>query len=138
MSGPFLINAGDGAALPFCDMGCFSTYSYYRDVDDVKSGKRLKASRNICFHCAACGRLIFNIKNCILHDDECPEWQWFAAYPVMEDFLDGIEETIGETEITQLIWDTADRVAASNSYISGTDLAILTSNILGFASDEDS
>jgi hypothetical protein len=55
----------------------------------------------------------------------------------MEDFLDGIEETIGETEITQLIWDTADRVAASNSYISGTDLAILTSNILGFASDED-
>jgi len=55
----------------------------------------------------------------------------------MEDFLDGIEETIGETVITQLIWDTADRIAESNTCISGTDLAILTSNVLGLSSDED-
>jgi len=137
MSGPFLINAGDGAALPFCEIGCFNTYSYYKDVEDVTTGKKLKASRNICFHCAACGRLLFNIKNCILHDDECPYWLWYAAYPIMEDFLDGIEETIGETVITQLIWDTADRIAESNTCISGTDLAILTSNVLGLSSDED-
>jgi hypothetical protein len=134
---PFLINAGEGAALPFCEIGCFNTYSYYRDVEGVNMGKKLKSAKNICFHCAACGRKLFNIKSCVLHDNDCPDWLWYAAYPIMTDFLDGIEEMTGESDISAIMWDTADQIAAANTFISGTDLAILTSNILGLSADED-
>lgn len=131
MKGPFLIAGEDSSALSFCDIGCFNTYSFYVDVSDVASGKRLKPNPNVCFYCAACGKLIHKTIDCMLHDDHCPPWLWFSAYPTMQDFIDAYEEQMRTREIPVEVWNAADRVAMANPLISGTDLALITIDRLG-------
>lgn len=117
--------------MSFCDIGCFNTYSFYVDVSDVASGKRLKPNPNVCFYCVACGKLIHKTIDCMLHDDHCPPWLWFSAYPTMQDFIDAYEEQMRTREIPVEVWNAADRVAMANPLISGTDLALITIDRLG-------
>jgi len=131
MRGAFLIAGDGGSAISFCDIACFNTYSYYRDMDNVTSGKKLKPNRATCFHCAACGRLIYEAIECIMHDSACPPWVWYAATPTVEDFLDAWEETTQSRTLRQEEWETVDRIAKANPLISGTDLAVITLNYLG-------
>lgn len=133
IAGPFMINHDDGSALPFCDLGCYNTYTYYVDGDLVESGKIMKAKKGVCFHCAACGRIIFKNTKCVLHVEGCPEYIWTASVPAVEEFKAALAFYLKLEEIPVLIWDTADEVAANNSLIPGSEIALLTIEKLGLA-----
>jgi hypothetical protein len=133
MKKPFIMSLGAGAGLPFCEVECFHTYAYYMDSENFSVGKKLKPSKNICFHCASCGSILFDeqVEDCVMHDSSCPLWIWYSAAPIMLDFKEGISDMLGITQISNKIWDTADAVASVNQFISGYDLAYLTVNVLG-------
>jgi hypothetical protein len=48
----------------------------------------------------------------------------------MTDFLDVVEAEIGTRDISQVIYNVADRIARKNQLISGTDLALMTMDLL--------
>jgi hypothetical protein len=93
-------------------------------------GKKLKPNPNACFYCISCGRRIFKTIDCIIHDDKCPDWLWYSSLPIMTDFLDVVEAEIGTRDISQVIYNVADRIARKNTLISGTDLALMTMDLL--------
>ena len=140
MGKPFIISLEGGSGLSFCDIECFHTYSYYVEVDHLMTGKKLKPSDNICFHCASCGGMIFTdyTTDCVMHGDKCPRWVWYASYPTMVDFKEGLEELLGITSVSTKIYDTADAVAEANPFVSGFDLAYLTINVLGNSESDES
>jgi predicted RNA-binding Zn-ribbon protein involved in translation (DUF1610 family) len=133
ITGPFMVNSADGSALAFCDIACFNTYSFYVDTDHIETCKKLPAKRGVCFHCAACGRSIYKIKKCVLHDTQCPDYLWLASVPAVLEFKSAIMVYLSLPEVTQEMWDVADVIAASNSLLPGSDLALLTLERLGLA-----
>jgi hypothetical protein len=129
MTGAFMIQNEHESAISFCDQGCLSVYSFYVDISPLM-GKKLKPNPNACFYCISCGRRIFKTIDCIIHDDKCPDWLWYSSLPIMTDFLDVVEAEIGTRDISQVIYNVADRIARKNQLISGTDLALMTMDLL--------
>lgn len=137
MSVPFLVQTDQGAAVPFCDFACFHTYAAYVDVGDVASGKRLRANRDVCFHCASCGRKIFKTGNCLLHGSDCPDWLWYGSMPIVTDFLDYHEKRVGSRKPAKKIWDAAEEVARVHPGLAGEDLAALTLKLVELLDEDD-
>ena len=125
MSSPIIILGPDNSSLPFCDVDCFQTYTFYQDQTNQIGAKKLNRSPGNCFHCAGCGRIVYATEGCLIHEEFCPDWVWYASYPNTHDFMDVYIAHQGE-EIPPIAWDTADRIAEKNTLISGADLAIMT------------
>jgi hypothetical protein len=125
MKGAFLIPNNQESAISFCDLGCYNVYTFYVDINPLM-GKKLKPNPSVCYYCIACGRRIYKTIDCMIHDDKCPDWLWYSSYPIMSDFLDIIEEETGKRDCSDIIFDTADRIAKKNQLISGTDLGLMT------------
>jgi hypothetical protein len=134
---PFLVQTGEGAALPFCDLSCFHTFVAYADLGEVTSGKRLKARKDLCFHCGGCGRRIYKNTSCHVHEGECPDWLWYGALPTMTDFLDYYELEKGNRKPTKAFWDAADEVARVHPGLAGEDLAALTIKLVQLLDEDD-
>lgn len=129
---PIIIIGRDQSCLAFCDLGCFNTFTVYQDCSDLEDAKTLKKVRLACYYCAGCGRIVNKPKTCMLHDNECPDYLWYASYPHMYDFLDEWISQFGEVQITDIVWETADAISKANPLISGVDLAQLTIKKLGY------
>lgn len=133
INGPFIVNAEAGSALPFCDIGCFNTFSFYQDTAFVTTGKPLTSGKGVCFYCAACGRRIFKNRKCVLHDNKCPDYLWYTAVPTVDDFTTAMRYFLSVKDLPQEVWDAADKIAESNHLLAGIDLAKLTIEELGLA-----
>ena len=131
-SDAFLVLGRERSALAFCDVGCFNVYSVYQDCSNMMEAKALKNNKKACFYCASCGRAVNIPKTCMIHDDGCPEYLWYAAYPTVSDFIDEWISIFGNDEITEHVWDTADIVARANPLLPGADLAELVIKRLGY------
>lgn len=125
MSSPIIVLGRDNSSLPFCDTACYQTFAFYQEIDEFNGAKKLKRSPHNCFHCAGCGRLVYEARSCILHEHICPDWIWYASYPTTYDFMETFINQFG-SEIPEVAYSIADRIAQTNALISGSNLAILT------------
>jgi hypothetical protein len=128
----FLVLGVEQSALAFCDIQCFNVFSVYQDCSAMLEAKTLKKVKMACYYCAACGKSITKAKNCILHEEGCPPFVWFAAYPLVRDFIDEWISQFGDDDINAVAWQVADEIAARNPIISGYDLCLLTIKNLGY------
>jgi hypothetical protein len=126
MAHPIIVLGQDNSSLPFCDTDCYQIFAFYQECFDQVGAKKLHQSPHNCFHCAACGRLVYGSSNCLMHDDEgCPDWLWYVSYPTTFDFIDTYITNVGKM-VPDAAYDLADLIAEHNSLISGSELAILT------------
>jgi hypothetical protein len=125
MNTPIIVLGSDNSSLPFCDIPCYQTFAFYQDTDTFSGAKKLKRSPHNCYHCAGCGRLVYEAKSCMIHDTVCPDWIWYASYPTTYDFMETYIN-YSRSGIPDLAFEIADAIASTNMLISGSNLAMLT------------
>lgn len=65
----------DGSVRFLCSYACAERFLSATNTDDVELRRNPRRLKTSCAHCAWCSALVAVPVNCVMHEDDCPEFE---------------------------------------------------------------